>query len=752
MRLLKAALVAVACLCLLALYANGYLLSARCPPGVAAPVVSWPTAALLPPPPPPLATSHAQNDGCDRVKKYLLRTEALPAGLPGSAGEPLHLTFATSSVDELLTNWARHVRRLGLPAVVSAMDPFVLAKCSRLKVHCLASFDPRMDALLRSEAARNGQTDASHVNIRGNPTLFISLGARKVQSILTILDCSGRPVLVSDVDVVWMGDPRPLVLGLTPGYEDFAHADVLASTDCLDPMLDVKDHGCFHTLQDRNTGVLMVRNTTAGRAMMHEWKARTAGAFEAWETDQTAFDDLLRGRGRGHRRNMTHAQRIEYLNMKRRWCNLPPSTPEDATMGQQSDLGGLATAGSRRLFDVCIPHVSRALHFGLLPLALIANGHTFFVQQLQLQNGIWPYAVHATYQFEDTVDCAFGKRERMREWGLWLGDEDDGGDEEEHGCVIDYDGLATTAGAKPFSSPRTERRLRAAKERFLVLLEDPPTEPAAAWSIDDPHARGRQHVAHLEAFRQRLADGVLLARALQRTVVLPPFYCYCDKYWARLTRCTIGHQALATQPLPFRCPMDHVAPIGNWHGTVHKRKNRERCALPASPDGPPDEGMPFRTHAWLQTPSAQPHRVGSSATLVPADFREAARDHSTSAQKEAQLARIRHRAAVLVPQHGADLINGPSLALPRNSSPTALQARAGNATLLRVQTADSRRILGCVPNEAEANVLLERLFRTKWCWRPEEMTEPRVNKTTGETIDVCVWSPPTPKAPPQCGH
>eukprot|EP00964_Phaeocystis_antarctica_P065847 scaffold39775_cov54-Phaeocystis_antarctica.AAC.5 len=31
-----------------------------------------------------------------------------------------------------------------------------------------------------------------------------------------------------------------------------------------------------------------------------------------------------------------------------------------------------------------------------------------------------PLAVHATYQFEDQSDCAFGKRERFREWGLWL--------------------------------------------------------------------------------------------------------------------------------------------------------------------------------------------------------------------------------------------------------------------------------------------------------------------------------------------
>ena len=59
--------------------------------------------------------------------------------------------------------------------------------------------------------------------------------------------------------------------------------------------------------------------------------------------------------------------------------------------------------------------------------------------------------------------------------------------------------------------------------------DDEPLPPSAPWLHTDPHARGRQHVAHLEHTRQRLADGVLLARALNRTVVLPPFYCYCDK-------------------------------------------------------------------------------------------------------------------------------------------------------------------------------------------------------------------------------
>ena len=46
--------------------------------------------------------------------------------------------------------------------------------------------------------------------------------------------------------------------------------------------------------------------------------------------------------------------------------------------------------------QVCVPDVARALRFGLLPLPLIANGHSFFVQQLQRQSGVWRIAMWHT--------------------------------------------------------------------------------------------------------------------------------------------------------------------------------------------------------------------------------------------------------------------------------------------------------------------------------------------------------------------
>eukprot|EP00966_Prymnesium_polylepis_P113906 2632670-Prymnesium_polylepis.1 len=187
--------------------------------------------------------------------------------------------------------------------------------------------------------------------------------------------------------------------------------------------------------------------------------------------------------------------------------------------------------------QVCIPPITRKLRFGLLPLLDIANGHSFFVQQLQLQFAHWPYAVHATYQYSDESDCAFGKRERLREWGLWLADAAEGalpnqdGTNPEAACATAHDGTPAGSTARADDTP---------EQRYLVLSDPTPLPAAAEWvGQADPHVRGRQHVEYLNAFRRRLAAGVALAKALNRTVVLPPFHCYCDKYWARLMRGTL---------------------------------------------------------------------------------------------------------------------------------------------------------------------------------------------------------------------
>ena len=185
-------------------------------------------------------------------------------------------------------------------------------------------------------------------------------------------------------------------------------------------------------------------------------------------------------------------------------------------MGEVAELGSRSSPGSRRIFKICIPNVAHELLFGLLPVPLVANGHSFYVQQLQvrtscispcaspapplhpplrlpcispaptpapplqLQSGIWPLAVHATYQFGDEADCAFGKRERMREWGLWLADDAEAGG----GAGCGGGSGAGSGGGDASAGPHP-----ALQEQFLVLTDDDvPLPPAASWvGESDPH-------------------------------------------------------------------------------------------------------------------------------------------------------------------------------------------------------------------------------------------------------------------------
>ncbi|EOD25951.1 hypothetical protein EMIHUDRAFT_237370 [Emiliania huxleyi CCMP1516] len=491
------------------------------------------------------------------------------------------MTYATGGVREMLHNWVLHVERLGLPVLVSAMDKDAVALATEKKFHCLD--------WSHTAAAE----DTSYV--RGSEAGFRALGVRKLDVLLPVLRM-GINVVLSDVDCVWSSSPLPMFHGKVAGFEDFAAADLLVASDCMDPILDVsvRDPGCYHDSVDKNTGVLAVRATPNGIAAMAEWKVRLQ-VGEKNEQDQTTFNDLIDGNGRGHRWGMSNAQRSDFKKFGEAWCGSHKTKrgynklwaggedPETGGAGDASVVArGRTTEGSRRIFDVCLPNVSRHVHIGTFPVTAVAGGHTFFVQQLQSPTATWPMAVHATYQFGDTSDYAFGKRQRFRDWGMWL--------------------------------------------------EDAPLAPREPWvGFKDLHARGRQHVSHLERVRQRLAHGFALARALNRTAVLPTLWCYCDKFWHRLDKCAIP-SATESQPLPFVCPLDHVIDPSLLHGTIPSRMRRPQRGMQASrADGPWEDGLPFRGRHWLRQLGAHPRIGYSTATLSTAPPGEA------SVPMEAQL-------------------------------------------------------------------------------------------------------------------
>ena len=506
------------------------------------------------------AASDSTADAATR--SYIHTTDSLPA----KPGDLMMMTYATGGVREMLHNWVLHVQRLGLPVLVAAMDQQVVTQCTAQTFDCLDW----------SHTA----TGADKTYVRGSFDGFRALGVRKLDALLPVLR-AGVHVVLSDVDCVWSSSPLPMFHGQIAGFEDFAHADVLVATDCMSPADDHRDSGCYHDTVDKNTGVLAVRATPNGIAAMAEWRIRLF-VGQKDEQDQTTFNDLLDGNGRGHRWGMDWPQRTAFRSFAAKWCG-----KDKGMRGINKIWDGEGArahhAGSRRIYEVCLPNATRDALVGVFPISDVAGGHTFFVQQLQSLTGKWPMAVHATYQFGDQTDYPFGKRQRFRDWGMWLADDDE-----------EY----------------------VTSSRYLVLEDDDTLSPRKDWvGADDYHVRGRQHVEHLNRLRQRLAYGFSLGRALNRTVVLPTLWCYCDKFWHRLSQCAIP-SANDAQPLPFVCPLDHVLDPTWFHGVMGQRTARPRPGmLAARADGPWMDGLPFRGRHWLRQLGNHPRIAYSVATL-----------------------------------------------------------------------------------------------------------------------------------------
>lgn len=103
-------------------------------------------------------------------------------------------------------------------------------------------------------------------------------------------------MLLSDVDTVWLRDPRGYLRD--PG-EAPAAADAAVSTDCLSAKRDAragegvatKDAGCVQG--QLNTGVMFFRPTAAAAALLGEWAGGLRTPVDQWENDQGVFNRVL---------------------------------------------------------------------------------------------------------------------------------------------------------------------------------------------------------------------------------------------------------------------------------------------------------------------------------------------------------------------------------------------------------------------------------------------------------------------------
>ena len=147
------------------------------------------------------------------------------------------------------------------------------------------------------------------------------------------------------------------------------------------------------------------------------------------------------------------------------------------------------------------------LKLGILPVSLFCSGHTFFVQQMHRQLKQDAYVVHATFQFAGTD----GKRHRMRESMIWESDPPE------------------------YYDPQGG---------FLAFKPDIPDALLAAYNSKEGH------FALVNWQLRQVRDGLALAQALNRTLVLPRLVCGWDRWWAPHAG-TIPNSALQN---PYTCP------------------------------------------------------------------------------------------------------------------------------------------------------------------------------------------------------
>ncbi|KAK3282427.1 hypothetical protein CYMTET_9838 [Cymbomonas tetramitiformis] len=384
-------------------------------------------------------------------------------------GTTLFVTFSDVRYVDFMHNWVAHCRAAMLgPLIIGAMDMEVLKVAAHLGVRVFAMWHTIKD---------------------------FGFGAQ-IGAIGALLDL-GFDVLMSDVDTVWLRDPSDWFAA-----DEFVRsAHLLISSDCLSSSEEDEKKVCAHSAF--NIGVMLWRQGPVTRRVLAEWTERVLHkrdkGIASYMEEQNALNWVLRG---------DQGERLFPLQLLAR------------------ERSGVQPTANGTVLIVRAPY--GVVHVALLPVRLFANGHVYFVAQEPQRRGLSVYVVHATFQTGGSRPSqALGKRQRLREHGLWLADP-------------------------PEHFYETDRR-------FLTYHSSaPPPQPKMPQRGLARHMQVAGY--HLRALRNALG----LALALNRTLVLPWWECHCDRHWTPIS--AGSHCSIPGSPLkmPFTCPMDHLVDLRLW--------------------------------------------------------------------------------------------------------------------------------------------------------------------------------------------
>eukprot|EP00850_Spirogloea_muscicola_P000330 SM000001S04732 [mRNA] locus=s1:1888699:1891984:+ [translate_table: standard] len=468
--------------------------------------------------------------------KMVVPAELAAAVARLDAGFPVTATIANFAFEAMLRNWAHHALAAGMPnIVIAALDDETVQLCANLSV----------------VAVKIHSSAASSANFRADAVQFKNMGAMKTAFVLGLLE-HRFDVLMSDTDTVWLRNPAE-VLDVRSG--PLAGAHILISSDSLshandeasmaaDSSKQVRErerHEWFRAATPRgrelfgnvyehafNTGVLLLRSAPATLKFAAAWHdvMRTKGKSMGWEGvwgDQHALNQLLRIR--------MFPIEVQSPDCPPRRCPPPPL----ALVGQPPCLLSRALSGASppcagfalQVVESQLGHkrnnrviyvYGRQMWAGILPVSLFCNGHVYFVQRIPQRHRLVPYVVHNTFQFH----FAPGKIARFREAELWALDPPSYYEE----------------------------------GNFLSFRADlPPTV------LDLP--MDQRHQSALQHYYEATCNALILAKLLNRTLILPKVTCFCDRWWDSLTAPCRAPGA-DVEP-PFDCPIDYFLDPAVWN-------------------------------------------------------------------------------------------------------------------------------------------------------------------------------------------
>ncbi|PSC68170.1 glycosyltransferase family 77 [Micractinium conductrix] len=265
------------------------------------------------------------------------------------------VTWANLHFLDFTLNWVHHMEVHGITNyLVGAMDKETGQALAERGLNVFAMYD--------TNAADTGLGTA---DFGWGTAAFHKMGRQKVDLARTFTDF-GLDLCLCDVDTVWINDP-------TEYFERFPEADILASSDDLDPSNQPGDDGleqldAIHSAM--NIGLLFFRHGRNTTLFIDAWQKQLDSDESAW--DQNVFNWVA------------HEGLLPFQ-----------SPPENERL---------------------VWGTNHSLVFGVLPVAAFASGHTFFVQRLFELQKVKPYVVHCTFQYGGSA----GKRHRLREAMLWV--------------------------------------------------------------------------------------------------------------------------------------------------------------------------------------------------------------------------------------------------------------------------------------------------------------------------------------------